>query len=1021
MKRGLLFFLWISLNAAIGQLPPKTSYRIFTYSTENGLPSNGLKGMVWDEGSGFLWIATEAGLSRFNGIDFVNFTRSNTPFISSERMRFMTRNQAGQIRAADMEGNVFSISENHSTLLFSSSTQSTSWNNKLVGAAISDRVFSIDSIPSPSRIDFPFARVVPTGELSAMIVNQNGTISFLDLQKNTLEAAVGLGKDNAAGFVVNGTVFLQKREARELYRLDERSWQAIPTNIILPSTRATVFWEAGMDHPIAIEGDRAWLVKEDGKTIVFELICTDIPNLGLIKYVQYSAKRGLLFLGTVSRGFAVIRPNRVSQIRKIDFTPKDVSAYYAQWEWKPGSLLTNEGHVVGRSIPNTKPVLKKFGYSVYEDGDSLLWFSSGRKNNYGSVLQQLNRKTGERTYFNKVDIFNVYAFARWKSQILIGNNRGLGFLRGDSLEMIFPSSGPTSVDPIAYGLLELEPGIFSMTSCAGWITFDLNKRRADTLLSLPGYCVRTQTKIGDYVFIGTYGKGIYVYHRGKLTNVPLDKNGFLLYTHCFVTDQEGYVWMSTNRGLFKAAVADMIAAVERKANNIYYHYYGRNDGMEMTELNGGCSPCAVTLSTGTISFPSMDGLLWVDPQKATPLLPDGPIYLDKIQIDDSTINEAELNNSSIPRSHRLIRFRLGFSAWCNPENIYLEYQLNDTTSWIPLSVAEGPNIQLSNLSPGEYTLRIRKRNGFGENNFSVKTVSFRVGQAWYDHPLFYVFGVAGLIALIITFSRYQNRRLLKRQKELEELVGEKTRDLLEQNDVLEKNNRINTRLISIISHDIVTPLKFLTVAGKGLKENKDRLSEEEQKETLSDITQTAQELQLLSTNILNWIKYQSENSRLLPERVSPHEVTQQVFGVLSSLTKEKHLTLVNQIDKAVVVFQFAEPMKILIYNLVLNSIRYTDRGEVQVSVERTEKGFILSVKDQGIGMSEAKVESLLRDSVPVREKSDESRSGHGLGYQIIRDLVRWMQARLEIESAPGQGTEVRVFFESMRISPAEMV
>jgi len=74
--------------------------------------------MQWDESSGFLWIATEAGLSRFNGIDFVNFTRANTSFISSERIRFMVRNKNNQIRAADMDGNVFSISENRPTLLY---------------------------------------------------------------------------------------------------------------------------------------------------------------------------------------------------------------------------------------------------------------------------------------------------------------------------------------------------------------------------------------------------------------------------------------------------------------------------------------------------------------------------------------------------------------------------------------------------------------------------------------------------------------------------------------------------------------------------------------------------------------------------------------------------------------------------------------------------------------------------------------------------------------------------------------
>ena len=69
-------------------------------------------------------------------------------------------------------------------------------------------------------------------------------------------------------------------------------------------------------------------------------------------------------------------------------------------------------------------------------------------------------------------------------------------------------------------------------------------------------------------------------------------------------------------------------------------------------------------------------------------------------------------------------------------------------------------------------------------------------------------------------------------------------------ELLEKSDTIKTRLISIISHDIITPLKFLTVAGKNLLQKKQMMSEEMQNETISEITNTSQDLQLLSTNIL---------------------------------------------------------------------------------------------------------------------------------------------------------------------------
>ena len=73
----------------IAQTPP--TFQIQHYTTENGLPSNGIKGLEWDEETGFLWIATEAGIARFNGIDFRIFASQNTPFITTERISFMQR------------------------------------------------------------------------------------------------------------------------------------------------------------------------------------------------------------------------------------------------------------------------------------------------------------------------------------------------------------------------------------------------------------------------------------------------------------------------------------------------------------------------------------------------------------------------------------------------------------------------------------------------------------------------------------------------------------------------------------------------------------------------------------------------------------------------------------------------------------------------------------------------------------------------------------------------------------------
>ncbi len=110
-------FLVISIvfNHIINAQIPAT-FQTRHYTTENGLPSNGIKGLEWDEETGFLWVATEAGIVRFNGIDFKTYTNKNTPFIGSERFRLIVRNNKGIIYAADEYGNILKVRQNELVL-----------------------------------------------------------------------------------------------------------------------------------------------------------------------------------------------------------------------------------------------------------------------------------------------------------------------------------------------------------------------------------------------------------------------------------------------------------------------------------------------------------------------------------------------------------------------------------------------------------------------------------------------------------------------------------------------------------------------------------------------------------------------------------------------------------------------------------------------------------------------------------------------------------------------------------------
>jgi signal transduction histidine kinase len=334
--------------------------------------------------------------------------------------------------------------------------------------------------------------------------------------------------------------------------------------------------------------------------------------------------------------------------------------------------------------------------------------------------------------------------------------------------------------------------------------------------------------------------------------------------------------------------------------------------------------------------------------------------------------------------------------------------LNDTLHWQPLNTDVDAAVHLSNLSPGNYLLRFRKLNGFGINNYSYKTIRFKISTPWYKMWWFNVLIVLAVAGLVLLYVNLRTRQLKLNQQRLEKQVSEKTKELLAKNEVLEKNDSIKTRLISIISHDIVTPLKFLTAAGKNLIEKRNVMPDELQKETLTEMANTSQELQMLSTNILNWIKYQNENRRPARENFNVHELVKQVMGILKSLARQKQLVLKNSVAPELTMYQYYEPLKILVYNLLTNAINFSEKGEIVIGAER-ENGYVrIWVKDLGVGMTPEQIQRITADEIIITSANVDKRKGHGLGYLIIKDLLKMTGGTLHIQSEKGSGTTISI-------------
>ena len=989
-----------------------SNYLVEHYTTDNGLPSNGIKGLQWDDATGFLWIATEAGVTRYNGADFITFSRANTPGLISERMLFLLKNRDGRIFSSDEAGDIFFVMHNRLQFMGKVNIDTRPSIFRLIGLVASGKLFRQSSRQPPANfgINILAETLVPLSQ-DHMVFSRLDTV--YDYRSGTPEPRLLTTLHPFSSlFYLAGKLYVFTTD-NAFYRLDSAAHlqpAALPSFGNQALSHPRLFWDNSMHNPILISGANAWLLDETGGRLTARMICSAIPTEALLSFAKYDQTNEILFLGTNSKGILVIRKNQVRSVQRS--SPFNIlgTASYSQLALSRTSIVNSWGDIFGPMPPPAKalPARPPFNNFILTTPDSVLWYS------HEDSIYSYNYRNGKTTGILAGAGSITDGFALSGGRVFIANSIGIGPVTGDHIDYQFRYPVADINSQVPFNMTELDPGRLAIASCNGLFRYDTRSRRLDTLLHIPGICVRALWKYKDYLFIGTYGRGIFLWRNDSIRPVPLDRNGYLQYAHCFIPDDLGFCWISTNKGLFRAKPDDMIAAFGKSSQRVYYHYYGRKDGMNITELNGGCQPCALRLNDSVLSFPSMDGLVWVDPTRPLSRLPEGKIYIDDFAADSQHIEVGSLASASLPPTTRELLFSLGFPAWADRENLQIEYRLEPwSQNWEPLDVGQNPRLHFSNLPSGDYRLILRKSNGFNENNTATTEYAFSIDNHWYQEVWSWLLGLCLFTGLVIGIVRWRTRRFQQRQHRLESQIAEKTRELQVKNEELEKTDTIKTRLISIISHDLVTPLKFLHLTGKNLIEKKHALTEELQQEAITEMATTSKELELLSTNILNWIKYRNEDRRLAKESFNLHELVDQLFSLFQAMAKQKQLRLINDVGADLALYQLIEPVRIVLYNLILNGLNFSSEGHIRIShsIDQNsidQNSVALIIEDTGVGMTPDQITNIMADHFIISSANVDNRKGNGLGYLIIKDLMKILRGSLQIHSEKDKGSRITV-------------
>lgn len=473
------------------------------------------------------------------------------------------------------------------------------------------------------------------------------------------------------------------------------------------------------------------------------------------------------------------------------------------------------------------------------------------------------------------------------------------------------------------------------------------------------------------LWIGTLGGGLARLKHDRIASLTTRQGLAEDIIHQIVADDFGGLWLGGNHGIMRVSRQELEACAEGRLASVSGTVFGENEGMPAEQCVGGHTPTAVKTRAGRLLFPTMRGVVEIDPRPApsAPTLPPR-VVMEEVQVDDqiqSTLTHVVVH----PGAHRL-EFAYTAPGLRGADWVRFRYRLEPGhADWVNAGTRR--TAAYENLRPGEYVFRVAAGDHTGVWNSQSASVAIRVEPSFWQTWWFRA-GL-GLVLAGTVFAAYRQRiTQLERRRLAQERA---TRGMILSQE--QERQRVASELHDGLSQKLALLSVELEMLGQRLPP--------EPAEINARLKEFSGKTKGLSAEV-----------HRISHGLHPAKLTQ--LGLVVAL--RGHCREVETAHGLAVRFaaqevprDLPEELALCLYRVaqeaIQNVVKHSGAQQADVKLSVTGETIELAITDDGCGFT-----------------VDAQREAGSLGLVSMRERVQLAQGEIAVESAPGQGTRVRV-------------